>query len=56
MPSAGAVEVRIAGEWGAVCTEGWGNMDAYVLCKMMGFESGRALTVTETASGECVLF
>ena len=37
--SRGRVEVCIGGQYGAVCNTGWGNTDASVVCKQLGFSS-----------------
>ena len=38
----GRVEVSIRGEWRSICDLYWGNNEAHVLCKMLGFRSGDA--------------
>lgn len=35
---AGRLEIFVGGEWGTVCDWGFGNKEAEVACKMLGFE------------------
>ncbi|PNH04661.1 Deleted in malignant brain tumors 1 protein [Tetrabaena socialis] len=39
----GRVEVCYAGLWGAVCEANWGDWDAAVACRQLGFANGRPI-------------
>ena len=38
----GRVEILVNGHYHAVCGEGWGNVDADVLCGQLGYSTGQA--------------
>ncbi|XP_063985117.1 uncharacterized protein LOC135166617 isoform X2 [Diachasmimorpha longicaudata] len=39
-PHEGRVEVKVLGHWGQVCDDGFGMIDAEVICKELGFNLG----------------
>ena len=34
----GLVEVCFFGVWGTICSDGWGNTDAGVVCRQLGYD------------------
>ena len=52
----GRIEVCIDGVWGSICGTGWNKIDAYVLCKQVGFDdAGWQLHNTHTITTFCLL-
>jgi len=36
-PAQGRVEIRVDGEWGTICSYGWGQNDANTICRQLGY-------------------
>ncbi|XP_052098351.1 deleted in malignant brain tumors 1 protein-like [Mytilus californianus] len=45
----GTVQVKISGVWGSVCSKGWSNAEANLVCKKNGFTGGVPYRVPETS-------
>ena len=47
----GRLEIYVSGQWGTVCDDFWGNNEAIVACKQMGFEGAYDSNWTLSSSG-----
>jgi len=53
----GRVEVYYNGEWGTVCSAGWDNTDASVVCRQLGYGvSGKVLPSDDYEKGSGSIF
>ncbi|XP_012500106.1 PREDICTED: macrophage receptor MARCO [Propithecus coquereli] len=48
----GRAEVLYNNIWGTICDDDWGNSDATVFCRMLGYTSGRALYKVGAGTGQ----
>ena len=53
IPSEGRVEICFHGNWGTICHYGWGESNAAVVCRQLGYPAeGKGVTLTRCGEGE----
>ncbi|XP_041479392.1 deleted in malignant brain tumors 1 protein-like [Lytechinus variegatus] len=51
-PNEGRVEIFYGGGWGTVCDDRWGDVDAQVVCRQLGYRTDGAAATTTASFGQ----